>query len=475
VAKKPAARQLNIGCSGSSARPEYATMRQNPTGQQFLRGADLVDGVRSPQWLRFGFALALGVLAPTLLHAQGQRVSAEEFDALFQQIMRDPSDREFNLRFIHLALEIKDFEAAVAILDLLLFLNPSDHTLLSLSGEAYFSLKSYTAAKDLYQRILSTPDASETQRAAAAARLADIERLTRPSPWDLYAQAGVRYQTNATAGPGDLDGVDPSIAAEEDWNAFVLGVLTYTQPLGSGVTAEAGLTTYYADQFEVDRLDIGVAELVAGPRFRIAAGESSSLSLKPYGIASGVLLGDDPYLGAYGGGISARAVLGAPLTIQPYFEYRNRNYFDSDDYPTAADQTGDLFTYAALGSGALGQSASWYARGGFHDNNARTDEDSYDEFFADLYLRIEVAEVESGAWLLTPSVSAKTTDYGGPRAGDMGRVRNDFEWRAGARLDVPVTEHFGLGVQVEYTRNDSNLDRFDYDNLQVTSGPTVRF
>ena len=46
---------------------------------------------------------------------------------------------------------------------------------------------------------------------------------------------------------------------------------------------------------------------------------------------------------------------------------------------------------------------------------------------------------------------------------------------AGARLDVPVTEHFGLNGQVQYSRNDSNLSRFDYDNFQVTSGPTVRF
>jgi hypothetical protein len=427
-------------------------------------------------WLRVCFVLALGVAVPSGLHAQGARVSPDEFDELFQQIMRDPSDRAFNLRFVHLALEIEDYEAAVAILDLLLFLNPSDPTLLALSGEAYFSLKSYTAAKDIYQRVLTAPGATEADLTAAAARLEEIERRTRPSPWDLYAQAGLRYQTNATAGPDGLDGVDPSAVAEEDWNAFVLGVLTYTQPIGNGAVAiEAGLTTYYADQFEVQRLDIGVGELTAGPRFRIASGQSSSLSLKPYGIASGVLLGDDPYLGTYGGGMSARAILGAPLTIQPYFEYRNRNYFDSDDYPTASDQTGELFTYAALGSGALGRSVSWYARGGFKDNNARTDEDSYDEFFADLYLRIEVAQVESGAWLLTPSFSAKSTDYSGSRAGDMGRVRTDFEWRAGARLDVPFTQNFGLGVQVEYIRNDSNLARFDYDNLQVTSGPTVRF
>jgi hypothetical protein len=66
------------------------------------------------------------------------------------------------------------------------------------------------------------------------------------------------------------------------------------------------------------------------------------------------------------------------------------------------------------------------------------------------------------------------TDYKAPDPGENIK-REDFEWRAGARLDVPFSEAFGLGVQVQYLRNNSNRAEFDYDNLQVTSGPTVRF
>jgi hypothetical protein len=400
----------------------------------------------------------------------------EQFDALYRDILRDPSNRKLNLGFIDLAFQIEDYAAAIAVLDLLLFQDKDNPDLLLLSAKAYFALKSYAAARGIYETVVGLPDASEEQRAIAASMLEEIERLTRPSPWDFYAQGGIRYQTNATAGPQGIEGIQPSALPVEDWNSFVLGVLSFNQPVGEGAL-EAKLTTYYADQFDVQRLDLGVGELIAGPRLPIAAGDNASLSVKPYGVASGVLLGEDPYLGTYGGGVSVRARLGNPLTLEPYFEYRDRNYFNSDDYPTVSTQTGELFRYAVGGNGVLGGAISWFGRAGFDDNHARVVSDSYDEYFVDFAMRLQLggAGSEAGPWLLTPSVTASWTEYDAAIPTDMGVVREDFEWGAGARLDVPLSQRIGLGVQVQYLKNDSNLPRFDYDNVQVTSGPTVRF
>lgn len=419
-------------------------------------------------------AIALSLAVPSAGRAQAGS-GTQELDALFQELLRNPADRALNLRFIEAAFEIKDYEAAIGALDRLLFFEPDNPVYLLRIGEAYLALESYAAARGFYETVMQLPTASAEQKELATAKIAEIERRTRPSPWTLYAQAGLRYQSNASAGPDGLDGVDPSAEAEADWNAFGLAVVTFNQPVGNGAI-EASLTTYYADQFEIDRLDLGVAELVAGPRFGIVSGENSSLSLKPFGLASGVLLGDDPYLGVYGGGASARARLGDPLTLEPYFEYRNRTYFNSDDYPDAEDETGDLFTYAVGGSGALGETVTWFGRGGFKDNDARAGHESYDEYFLDLSVRIAFGGGSAAApWLLTPSFSAEWTDYDAPNLAVDPQTREDFEWRAGARLDVPLWEALGLGIQVQYIRNDSNISRYDYDNLQITSGPTVRF
>lgn len=420
-------------------------------------------------------AAALLVAVPTSGAHSATQAQQQELDTLFEAVFSDPSNRTLNLRLIQFAMEIGDYEAAIGSLDRLLFFEPENPTFLLLIGEAYYELKSYVAARGFYDTVAELDAASPAQRELATSMIADIERRMRPSPWRFYAQSGLRYQTNATSGADGLDGVDPSALPQSDWNAFVLGTLDYRQPIGKGAI-EARLTTYYADQFEVDRLDIGVAELVVGPRLPVASGENTSLSVKPYGVASGVLLGGDPYLGTYGAGISARAMLGAPLTLEPYFEYRNRNYFNSDDYPTVSTETGDLYTYAVAGNGALGQSVSWYARGGMRDNHAQVAFDSYDEYFVDLSLRFRFAGNGSDRpWLFTPSFSANWTDYDAADPVDAGVTREDFRWKAGARLDVPVHEAIGLGVQVEYRRNESNLARYRYDNLQITSGPTVRF
>ena len=422
-------------------------------------------------------AIAASLAIPTASWAQTASGAAQqEFEALFQELLRDPSNRALNLRFIEIALEIGDYEAAIGALDRLLYSEPDNPVYLLQIADAYLALESYPAARGFYDSVLTLPAASPEQRELATSKIAQIENRTRPSPWALYGQAGLRYQTNASSGPDGLDGVDPDAAAQSDWNAFVVGVLSYNQPVGDGAI-EASLTTYYADQFEIDRLDLGVAELTAGPRLPIASGENMSLSLRPFGLVTGVLLGDDPYLGAYGGGVSARARLADPLTLEPYFEYRNRTYFNSDDYPTATDQTGELFTYAINGYGALGTNLSWSGRGGLRDNDAREAFEGYDEYFADLSLRILLGDSDGGSgrrWVLTPSGSVEWTDYDAPDPNEM-VTRSDFEWKAGARLDVPVTDTFGLGVQVQYLRNNSNRAEFDYDNLQVTSGPTVRF
>jgi hypothetical protein len=54
-------------------------------------------------------------------------------------------------------------------------------------------------------------------------------------------------------------------------------------------------------------------------------------------------------------------------------------------------------------------------------------------------------------------------------------VREDVQWNVGASLEVPLIERTGFEVQVEYTNNTSTLDRFTYENVQVTLGPLARF
>jgi hypothetical protein len=79
--------------------------------------------------------------------------------------------------------------------------------------------------------------------------------------------------------------------------------------------------------------------------------------------------------------------------------------------------------------------------------------------------------------VFAPFASTAFTQYKGVAPADepSGIIRRDFNWTVGANLEMPLTETASLGMQVQYNNNDSNLDRFTYENLQFLFGPVGRF
>jgi hypothetical protein len=434
-----------------------------------LRGGHLRTGLRGA-----ALAAAIGCATPAFPQA-GLAAAQAEFDVLFQRLLVDPGNRDTNLRFIEVALQLGDKEAAIGALERLLFYAPDDPNLHYQLGVLYYEIGSYTVAQSYFDSVVEIAGTPPELRAAAVTRAAEAERRTRPSPWALYAEAGLRYQTNANAAPDD-EVVPGAETKEADWNSYVLVSAYLTQPLGEHFF-EAGLIGYYADQFEIDRLDLGLVELNAGPRLTLWSGEGGSFSVRPYGHLGGMLLGDEAYRRTLGGGVSARAAFGDSASLEPYVEYRDRKFYDTDDYPTDSDRTGELVTYAVYGTAAPGDAVRWTARGGFNDNDAEAEHHSYDEYFIDMSMRLQFDPFAASArpWALTPFAAAYWTDYAAPDPVDPATEREDFEWRAGARLDVPFGEHAGLGILMQYNVNNSNVRQFEYDNLQVTAGPTVSF
>ena len=411
----------------------------------------------------------------------GSAAPRSEFDSLFKQLLKTPGDRALNARFVEVALQRKDYEAAIGALDRLSFYNPNDAALQLQIGELYQTIGSYVVARSYYESAadLSTPGSPTAARAQTL--LAGADRLTRPKPWSLFAQAGLRYQTNATAGPDDDSlGLPATAKEQDDWNAFGVALLSYDGQLGdTAATLEANLTTYYAEQFDVDRLDLGFAELNVGPRVPLG-GAFPGVSVKPYAVVGGTIVADDKYLRTLGGGMTTRFHVTDTTTIEPYVELRDRLFYNSSDYPDAADQDGILATYAIYSAGTLGQRMSWVARVGYNRVNADDNDNSYDQPFAELAWRFRFDPFGTGEqqrdWSVTPYASINWKDYDGPDPKvDPVKAREEFEWRVGTRLEAPATEHVGLGVQLQYSRTNANLKVFDHDNLQVSVGPTVRF
>ena len=70
-----------------------------------------------------------------------------EYDRLFQQMLRDPSNMDLMFEFAALANNLENYEAAIGTLERMLLINPDLPRVKLELGALYFRLDSYTIAR----------------------------------------------------------------------------------------------------------------------------------------------------------------------------------------------------------------------------------------------------------------------------------------------------------------------------------------
>jgi tetratricopeptide (TPR) repeat protein len=446
-----------------------------------MRGGSAGQGWRSApaRWLSRGvFLLALLAALPATAQQTNRVALQHELDEAYKRLLVDPSDVALNRRMIDLAVALDDYDAAIGAVERLIFYEPGNASLQLEAARYYLAIGSFAAARGYLDDILALPNVPADVRRDVEQMIAEIDKAANPAVWAGFGQIGVRYQTNANIGPAFLGSDEPFFVdgPESDWNVFALGTLAYANPVGDNTIFEAQVSGYYADQFNINRLDLGFLDITIGPRF---VSDNDVVSIKPYAVTQGILLGSDPYQVAFGGGVTTRIGLGEGWWIEPQAEYKRREYYNSEDYPDATDQTGNLYTFAARLNGDLAEDLNWSTRLAYNVNRATEDYQSFDYVVATTSLRMAFDLFGQENWAFTPFASISFTDYKGLAPTEvisgLDKIRQDFLWSIGAILEIPIGENFSFNLQVQYTENDSNLDRYTYDNLQVMLGPAGRF
>jgi hypothetical protein len=195
-----------------------------------------------------------------------------------------------------------------------------------------------------------------------------------------------------------------------------------------------------------------------------------------------VTLGDRPYLGTLGAGLSMRFQLPWGITLDPGVEYRNRDYRNSRDYENATQQDGHQIIGFLTGSGPLPILAglSWQARLSATKDTASYKPYAYKDYTAEFALPYSFtapafAQTEQ-AWTVAPFLGFSFTPYDQPDpVVDPSITRLDRQWRAGATLDMIFFHNFGFALQVQYLRTMSTVTNYRTRDLIVSGGPTIRF
>ena len=411
-----------------------------------------------------------------------------EADALFKRILVKPDDLATAFRFAEIETQLGDYEAAIGALERMLFYNKNLPRVRLELGVLYFRLGAYGTARTYLESAIAGPDVPEEVRIRVASFGSEIDRRTSAHQSAFFIQAGTRFQSNANAGPGSATiralGFDATLDSRfkrsSDWNAF--GQLSYTHVYDfenqRGDVWESTLTGYYAKQFRINRLDLGLVEATTGPR--LAVGADTSLSFRPYVLGGDVALGGRQYFSTLGGGAGFRWRTESGVTVEPNVEYRNRRFSNSGNYPAASLQTGTLsIASLSVGGPMPVEGVSWQTRLSYTGAHASYRPFSYSQLGVEVSLPVEFegpAAFSARKWTFAPFASYYRTSY---RAADPlvdAQVRRgDSEYHVGATLDTRLWGDAGLAVTVQYQKTISNLPNYRTGNFIVSFGPTARF
>ncbi|HEX3989739.1 MAG TPA: hypothetical protein VHX39_01070 [Acetobacteraceae bacterium] len=424
------------------------------------------------------------VLSGVTASAQSASDVAGNIDPLFQGLLAQPASFDNTLKYGVSATQAGDIESAIGTFEQLLFYNPTLSRVRFELGVLYYRLGSYDMARGYFQSALEMKDISADMRQKADEFLAVIDKKLQPDQFSGFAQAGLRYQTNASAGAGPQPALasgltfDKRFFAQSDWNGFGAFGLNYSHDFGNqrGDTFEATILGYDAQQFTLHQFDIGLMELRAGPRFAISADGANGATLKPYAIATGAVLADAPYYGGVGGGVTMHANVGN-VALDPYVEIVQQSFRNSSFYPLASGLSGTQSTYALAANGPIFAGLDWQSRVAFAHANDVFDPYSYNRYSADVWLPWKFTMAgDSRAWTLTPTAGVSRWLYKAPDpAIDPTTTQHSLEWRVGLGLDVPIWQQFTLGLLVEYRTVSSNVAVFSMHDLAVTAGPALKF
>ena len=161
------------------------------------------------------------------------------------------SSRTISTRRSAIPVETKlgDYEAAIGALERMLFYNPNLPRVKLELGVLYFRLHSYEMARSYFNAAI----AGRTRRRTCAtrSRRSSADRSNVSAASSLFAQTGLRYQTNANAGPnspvvqalGQNALLSSQFQRTPDWNAFGLVTAHHFYDFGDQNSATAGNPT----------------------------------------------------------------------------------------------------------------------------------------------------------------------------------------------------------------------------------------
>jgi len=411
-----------------------------------------------------------------------------EYGRAFQAMMADVGNLDKTFHFAQVAILAGDYEGAIGSLERMLLVNPSLPRVRLELGVLYYRLNSYQVARNYLVSALETPNVPPEVAERVKIFLDEIDQKLSPHRLNGSIYAGLRYETNANAGPDSNNiqvfGLPARLAdqftSQEDWTAFGMASLVHVYDfMTQDSTSWDSLASLYVSRHqEHTEVDLTVLSLSTGPRFKLSLADVDNVSVRPYAVLDWVRLADDTYYVAPGGGLTLSKGFDDGSTADLSLEARRRAFNDTSDHPFNSDQTG--WEYVARLQGTHLLNRSWLVHGGItlFDRTAEQSWEANREYAANLgisrtYQPWYASEVP---WVTTLTGTVAFTEYDAPDPTvNPTEAREDLDLRLTLIQTVPLDREWALVATVSHSIRDSSLPNFEHDNTIATLGATWRF
>jgi len=406
---------------------------------------------------------------------------------LFQQMLGDPSNLDLAFAYAALSEQVGDLEAAISTLERMLVFAPGLPRLQFELGVLYYRLGSWSTARSYFTTVMQQPVVPDDVRNQIGAYMAQIASREEGNQSFGEVGAGLRYQTNANAGPDspfvDIGGIefelDPGALGAEDTNAYVTARFHNSMDLASqGDRFDIDVSAYGALYREEHQLNTGVIDVKFGPNYNLAAIGIDNARLALHGDFGAAILSGDPYIASAGFGADFIATLDARTRLTLSAEARHEEYYDSDLRPNSSDRSGQRYTGGARIDYLVTPDVALFTLLDSTRTVAAVDYLSSWKVGASAGVIFSFKGPGDGnaPWSITTSagVDREVADANDPVISPAdAEAKNTGYLSAG--LIVPVGESFTLNSSITYSISESNYDLSNYDNTAVSVGVSKRF
>lgn len=424
-----------------------------------------------------------GFLAHSDASAQGY---ADDYRSALERLLQMPGDPNETFRYGTAAAEAGDASGVTASLERLLVFDPGLANLRLELGLLYLRVGSPALAEQYLRDALTDPDVPPDIRKRGLELLEEAGRLNKRWKFSGFASAGLRYDSNANAGPdgvvqfvtgiGEVQGrLRPEDTGQPDYSAtfYLSGEARYDLGLQAGHQLVLPGLLYAEKYREQSQLDLAYGNLAPGIEFNLShlVGQPAQVTVSTF--LARLSRDNQLYLDEMGVFVDGAMRQGQAWLWRGGLGAKNQNFFSTDAAPLNDQRDGGLYSVFA---------------GGVYDASARTqisveilarrktadvDFEAYREFGAIAQIRqlFDAGRLSKyGSWQAGLVTTYSVVDYDDLDLSiDLDTAQQDHRYRIEAQLSAPISASTGMVLRAGYYRNQSNFSIREYDDVYVAA------